>query len=85
MDNLPTPLHQTVPGGHEIGGLKPLKPRKMPGLSNGAFLKNPVNRPDSIGADIGEKKAKGVYFNLFMSKVNFRFKSFFQCEAAGRK
>ncbi len=55
--------------------MKPRKPRKMPGLSNGAFLKNPVKRPDSIGACMADKTTKGVHFDLFRSRVSFRSKS----------
>jgi len=58
------------------GGLKPLKPRKTPGLSNGAFLREPVKRPDSIRTGMGEKTAKGVHFNLFRIWVSFRSKFF---------
>ena len=59
----------------EKGGLKPLKPRKTLRLSNGAFLKTPAKRPDSIGAGMGEKTSKGVHFDFFRSCVSFRFES----------
>jgi len=67
--------HQTVRGVMEKGGLKPLKPRKTLRLSNGAFLKTPVKCPDSIGTVVRGETAKGVHFNLFRSRVSFRFKS----------
>ena len=56
-------------------GLQPRKTRKTPGLSNGAFLKNLVKRPDSIGTGMWDKSSKGVLFNLFRIRVSFRFKS----------
>ena len=62
----------------EKGGLKPRKTRKMPGLSNGAFLKNPAKRPDSIGTGMWDETAKGVHFNLFRIFVSFRLKSLIQ-------
>ena len=75
-DNYPKPpFRQTVRGVMEKGGLKPLKPRKTLRLSNGAFLKNPAKHPDSIGTVMWEETAKGVHFNLFRSRVSFRFKS----------
>ena len=78
-DNHPKPpFHQRVRGVLEKWGLQPQKPRKTPVLSNGAFLKNPVKRPDSIGTVMGERTAKGVHFNLFRSRVSFRLKSLFQ-------
>jgi len=73
-----TPLPTRVSGVMKKGGLKPRKPCKTPGLSNGAFLKNPVKRPDSIGAGMGEETSKGVHFDFFRSCVSFRFKSLIQ-------
>jgi hypothetical protein len=43
------------------GPLKPRKPRKMPGLPNGPFLKNPVKRPDSFRTFIVEEITKGAF------------------------
>jgi hypothetical protein len=57
----------------EKGGLKPLKPRITLRLSNGAFLKNPAKRPDSIGTGLREENSKGVHFALFRSRVRFLF------------
>ena len=73
-----TPLPTRVSGVMKKGGLKPRKPCKTPGLSNGAFLKNPAKRPDSIGAGMGEETSKGVHFDFFRSCVSFRFKPLIQ-------
>ncbi len=55
------------------GVRKPRKTRKTPGLSNGAFLKKPVKRLDSIGMSMMNKTSKGVHFSLFRIRVSFCF------------
>jgi hypothetical protein len=49
----------------------PRKPRKMPGLPNGPFLKNPLKRPDSIRVCIIEKIVKGAIYSVFRIWVDF--------------
>jgi hypothetical protein len=43
----------------------------MAGLPNGAILKNPVKRPDSIRAILVEKIKKRVHYGVFRIWVNF--------------
>ncbi len=73
-----------VGGSWEKRGLKPRKRLKTLRLSNGAFLKNPVKGPDSIGTCIGDKTSKGVHSNLFRICVSFRSKSLIQRYIADR-
>jgi hypothetical protein len=67
------------------GGLNPRKPWKMPGLPNGAFLKNPVKRPDSIRVVIVKKTANGAHSGDFRNWVNFPYGYSGDANAADRK
>ena len=53
-------------------GVRPGKPRKMPGLLIRPFPKNPANRPDSFGASFRPGMAKSSYFTRFKTCVSFR-------------
>ena len=53
------------------GGLNPRKRLIMPGFPNGAFLKNPVKRLDSIRVVIVKKTAKGVHSGIFRIWVKY--------------
>ena len=65
------PLRRVLQGVMKKWTLDPRKPRKMPGLPNGAFLKNPIKRPDSIRAFRVEEIKKGVQSDVFKIWVDF--------------
>jgi len=57
--------------GLEKGGMRPRSSRKMSGLPKGAFLENPVKRPDPIRGIYDARSARGGRNGVFKTWVNF--------------
>ena len=66
--------HTSSPSGQEgmpKGGLRPQKPRIMPGLPKGAFSENRVKCPDSICGQNDVISPSGVHFGVFKIWASF--------------